>query len=261
MNNQPPIINIFEKAVRKAGRALSKDFGEIEHLQIQSKNLGDFVTKADLTSEKILLETLQYYYPKYSYLSEEKGEIEGSHEEMIVIDPIDGTTNFIHGIPIFGIVVARLYNNDITDGVIFNPATNDFFWASKGKGAWCNNSRLRVSKRENIDECIVGTGIPHLNKIYKNYLKEIDQISKVCSGLRRLGSASIDLAYVAAGKLDAYWERNLNLWDVSSGVLLIKEAGGKVTEPSGNSWNINSKDILASNTKVHEIIQQKLTIK
>ena len=134
MNNQPPIINFFEKAVRKAGRALSKDFGEIEHLQIQSKNLGDFVTKADLTSEKILLETLQYYYPKYSYLSEEKGKIEGSHEEMIVVDPIDGTTNFIHGIPIFGIVVARLYNNDITDGVIFNPATNDFFWASKGKG-------------------------------------------------------------------------------------------------------------------------------
>ena len=261
MNNQPPIINIFEKAVRKAGRALSKDFGEIEHLQIQSKNIGDFVTKADLTSEKILLETLQYYYPKYSYLSEEKGEIEGSHEEMIVVDPIDGTTNFIHGIPIFGIVVAKLYNKEITDGVIFNPATNDFFWASKGKGAWCNNSRLRVSKRENINECIVGTGIPYINKIYKNYLKEIDQISKVCSGLRRLGSASIDLAYVAAGKLDAYWERNLNLWDVSSGVLLIKEAGGKVTEPSGNAWNINSKDILASNTKIHECVQQKLTIK
>ena len=205
MNNQPPIINIFEKAVRKAGRALSKDFGEIEHLQIQSKNIGDFVTKADLTSEKILLETLQYYYPKYSYLSEEKGKIEGSHEEMIVVDPIDGTTNFIHGIPIFGIVVAKLFNNEITDGVIFNPITNDFYWASKGKGAWCNNARLRVSKRENVAECLVGTGIPHTNKIYKNYLKEIDQISKTCSGLRRLGSASLDLAYVAAGKLDAFW--------------------------------------------------------
>ena len=259
MNNQPPIINIFEKAVRKAGRALLKDFGEIENLQIQSKNLGDFVTKADLISEKLLLETLQYYYPKYSYLSEEKGVIEGNHEEMIIVDPIDGTTNFIHGIPIFGIVVAKLYNNEITDGVIFNPVTNDFYWASKGKGAWCNNSRLRVSKRENITECIVGTGIPNISRVYKNYLKEIDQISKVCSGVRRFGSASIDLAYVAAGKLDAFWERNLNLWDMSSGVLLIKEAGGKITEPSGNSWDINSKDILASNRIIHEFVQQKLT--
>ena len=261
MSNQPPIINVFEKAVRKAGRVLLKDFGEIENLQIQSKNLGDFVTKADLKSEKLLLDTLQYYYPKCSYLSEEKGRIEGSHEEMIVIDPIDGTTNFIHGIPIFGIVVAKLSNNEITDGVIFNPVTNEFYWASKGKGAWCNNSRLRVSKRENIVECIVGTGIPNINKIYKDYLKEIDQISKVCSGLRCLGSASLDLAYVAAGKIDAFWERNLNLWDVSSGVLLIKEAGGKVTEPSGDAWNINSKDILASNSIIHEFVQQKLITK
>ena len=261
MNNQPPIINVFEKAVRKAGRALLKDFGEIENLQIQSKNLGDFVTKSDLKSEKILLETLQYYYPKFSYLSEEKGSIEGSNEEMIVIDPIDGTTNFIHGIPIFGIVVAKLSNNEITDGVIFNPITNEFYWASKGKGAWCNNSRLRVSKRENIVECVVGTGIPIINKIYKDYLKEIDQISKVSSGLRCLGSASLDLAYVAAGKIDAFWERNLNLWDVSSGVLLIKEAGGKVTEPSGEAWDISSKDILASNSIIHEFVQQKIITK
>jgi len=258
MQIQPSIINIFEKAVRKAGRALLKDFGEIENLQIQSKNLGDFVTKADLTSEKILLETLQYYYPEYSFLSEEKGNVGNNKEEKIIIDPIDGTTNFIHGIPIFGIVIAKLFKNEITDGVIFNPITNEFFWASKGQGAWCNNARLRVSKRENISECIIGTGLPFANRIYKNYLNEIEQVSKKCSGLRRLGSASIDLAYVAAGKLDAFWERNLNLWDVSSGVLLIKEAGGKVTEPSGNSWDINSKDILASNTKIHEIVQQNL---
>ena len=260
MDIQPPIINIFEKAVRRAGKTLIKDFGEIENLQIQSKNLGDFVTNADLKSEQVLFETLQYYYPKYSFLSEEKGSIKGSDEELIVIDPIDGTTNFIHGIPIFAIVIAKLYKNDITDGIIFNPITNDFFWASKGKGAWCNNSRLRVSKRENILECLVGAGMPYIKRIYKNYLKEIDQISKSCSGLRLLGSASIDLAYVAAGKLDAFWERNLNLWDVCSGVLLIKEAGGKVTEPSGDSWNINSKDILASNTKIHEIVQQKLSL-
>ena len=259
MNNQPPIINVFEKAVRKAGRVLLKDFGEIENLQIQSKNLGDFVTKADLKSEKLLLDTLQYYYPKCSYLSEEKGRIEGSHEEMIVIDPIDGTTNFIHGIPLIAIVVSKIVDNEITDGVTFNPITNEFFWASKGKGAWCNNKRLRVSKRDILADSVIGVGIPHANRTYENYLNEIEKITNKCSGLRRMGSAAIDLAYVASGKLDAFWERNLNLWDVSSGVLLVREAGGKVTEPSGNPWNILSKDILASNSILHEEIQEKLS--
>ena len=257
MQIQPPVINIFEKAVRKAGKKLLRDFGEIENLQIQSKSLGDFVTNADLKSEKILLETLQYYYPESTYILEEKGKIDGN-DEVIVIDPIDGTTNFIHGIPLIGIVVSKIIENEITDGVIFNPIMNDFFWASKGKGAWCNNKRLRVSKREALEECVVGTGIPHANKIYENYLNEINQVSKNCSGLRRMGSAAIDLAYVASGKLDAFWERNLNLWDVSSGVLLVKESGGKVTEINGNTWNISSKDILASNSCVHEIVQEKL---
>ena len=149
MQIQPPVINIFEKAVRKAGKKLIRDFGEIENLQIQSKSLGDFVTNADLKSEKILLETLQYYYPESTYILEEKGKIDGN-DEVIVIDPIDGTTNFIHGIPLIGIVVSKIIENEITDGVIFNPVTNDFYWASKGKGAWCNNARLRVSKREKI---------------------------------------------------------------------------------------------------------------
>ena len=257
MQIQPSVINIFEKAVRKAGKRLLRDFGEIENLQIQSKSLGDFVTNADLKTEQILLETLQYYYPESTYISEEKGEICGN-DEMIIIDPIDGTTNFIHGIPFIGIVVSRICNNEITDGVIFNPILNDFFWASKGSGAWCNNKRLRVSKRQNLQECIIGTGIPHANNTYEKYLNEIDQISKNCSGLRRMGSAAIDLAYVAAGKLDAFWERNLNLWDMASGVLLVREAGGEVTEPNGNPWNISSKNILASNSCVHKTVLEKL---
>jgi myo-inositol-1(or 4)-monophosphatase len=179
---------------------------------------------------------------------------------MIVIDPIDGTTNFIHGIPLVGIVIAKIINEEITDGVIYNPIVDDFFWASKGKGSWCNNNRLRVSKRQDIIDCIIGTGIPHMDRIYPQYLKEIDAITKNCSGLRRMGAASIDLAYVAAGKLDAYWERNLNIWDVSAGVLLVKEAGGRVSQPNGESWDIHSKDILVSNSNIHEIIQEKLEI-
>ena len=260
MTNQTPTINIFEKAVRKAGKGLVRDFGETENLQIQSKNIGDFVTKADLKAEKDLLDILQYYYPNYSYLTEETGTIIGKGDETIVIDPIDGTTNFIHGIPMFSIVLSKIIKDEITDGVIFNPITNDFFWASQGKGAWCNNKRLRVSKREHFEDCIIGMGIPHLGRIYDSYLQEIDQITKECSGLRRMGSAALDLAYVAAGKLDAFWERNLNLWDVAAGVLLVKEAGGKITEPSGKNWSLKSRDILASNLILHDEIQKMLTI-
>ena len=259
MKNQTPTINIFEKAVRKAGKILIRDFGEIENLQIHSKKLADFVTTADIKTEKILLEVLQYYYPNASYITEESDPIKGN-EEIIVIDPIDGTTNFIHGIPMFSIVITRIVKNDIIDGVIFNPVTNEFFWASKGAGAWCNNNRLRVSKRQNFIECVIGTGIPHYGRTYEGYLDEIHQISKECSGLRRMGSAALDLAYVAAGKLDAFWERNLNLWDVAAGVILVREAGGKITEPSGTIWSLKSKDILASNTILHDEVQKKLEI-
>ena len=208
MQVQPPVINIFEKAVRKAGKSLLRDFGEIENLQIQSKNIGDFVTSSDIKTEKILLETLQYYYPNSSYITEESDNINGN-EETIVIDPIDGTTNFIHGIPLIGIVVGRIVNEEITDGVIFNPILNEFYWASKGMGSWCNNKRLRVSKRQDLVDCVIGTGIPHANRIYPKYLNEIENITKNCSGLRRMGATSIDLAYVAAGKLDAFWKEIL----------------------------------------------------
>ncbi|MDC1296451.1 inositol monophosphatase [Alphaproteobacteria bacterium] len=259
MNNQPPIINIFEKAARKAGKSVLRDFGEIENLQIQSKNIGDFVTNTDFKSEKILLETLQYYYPRATYISEESGIIKGENE-TIIIDPIDGTSNFIHGIPLIGIVISRVIDEKVTDGIIFNPILNDFYWASLGKGAWCNDKRLRVSKRQNIQDCLIGTGIPYSENIYDGYLKEIDNISKKCAGIRRIGAASIDLAYVASGKLDAFWERNLKLWDMCSGVLLIKEAGGKVTLPNGKEWTIKSSDILASNNNIHDKIQSELTL-
>ena len=256
---QPPIINIFEKAAKKAGKILSRDFGEIENLQIQSKSLGDFVTNADLKVEEVLINTLKYYYPSASFITEEKGKIDGQ-EETIVIDPIDGTSNFIHGIPLVSIVIGKVVKKEITDGIIYNPILDEFFWASKGKGAWCNNKRLRVSKRQKLIDCLIGTGIPNGDRTYENYLEQINSVTKNCAGLRRIGSASIDLAYVAAGKLDGFWEKNLNIWDVSAGVLLIREAGGKVTEPDGNDWTINSKDILASNLFIHSKLQEKLTL-
>ena len=151
-------------------------------------------------------------------------------------------------------------NNEITDGIIYNPILNEFFWSSKGKGSWCNDRRLRVSNRANLTECLVGTGLPFGNRIYNNYLKEVDEILKSSAGIRRLGSAGLDLAYVAAGKLDGFWEKDLNLWDISSGVLLVKEAGGKVSNLSGEDWSIDTRDVLASNTKIHDVLTKKLSL-
>ena len=255
----PATINIFEKAARKAGRILARDFGEIENLQIQSKSVGDFVTSADLKVEQSLLETLRYYYPNANYLTEESGSIKGDGD-TIVIDPIDGTSNFIHGIPHVGIVIGKIVNNEITDGIIFNPILNEFYWASNGKGAWCNNKRIRVSKRQELSSCLIGTGAPFGERIYVNYYKELENISKLTAGVRRLGAASIDLAYVASGKIDGFWEKDLNLWDVCSGVLLIKEAGGRVSEPEGDSWTTKSRDILVSNTLIHNRLIKNLTL-
>ena len=255
----PSTINIFEKAARKAGRILTRDFGEIENLQIQSKNVGDFVTSADLKVEKSLLETLRYYYPKVNFLTEESGYIQGEGE-MIVIDPIDGTTNFIHGIPLVAIVIAKIVNNEITDGVVYNPILNEFYWASLGQGSWCNNKRLRVSKRHDLTNCLIGTGIPFGNRVYKNFYKELDNVSKKSAGVRRLGAAALDLAYVASGKIDGFWERDLNLWDISSGVLLVKEAGGKISEPDGKKWTTNSRDIAVSNSLIHKKLTENLTL-
>jgi len=255
----PATINIFEKAARKAGRILARDFGEIENLQIQSKSVGDFVTSADLKVEQSLLETLRYYYPNANYLTEESGSIKGDGD-TIVIDPIDGTSNFIHGIPHVGIVIGKIVNNEITDGIIFNPILNEFYWAPNGKGAWCNNKRIRVSKRQELSSCLIGTGAPFGERIYVNYYKELENISKLTAGVRRLGAASIDLAYVASGKIDGFWEKDLNLWDVCSGVLLIKEAGGRVSEPEGDSWTTKSRDILVSNTLIHNRLIKNLTL-
>ena len=255
----PATINIFEKAARKAGRILSRDFGEIENLQIQSKSVGDFVTSADLKVEQSILETLKYYYPDANYLTEESGHIKGDGE-TIIIDPIDGTSNFIHGIPHVSIVIAKMINNEITDGIVYNPILNEFYWASLGKGSWCNNKRLRVSKRHELTNCLVGTGIPFGDRVYDKFYTELDNLAKKTAGIRRLGSAALDLAYVSSGKIDGFWERDLNLWDICSGVLLVKEAGGRISEPNGNKWTTNSRDIIVSNSLIHDKLIENLTL-
>ena len=150
--------------------------------------------------------------------------------------------------------------DEVTDGIVYNPILNEFYWASLGKGAWCNNKRIRVSKRQDFTSCLIGTGTPYAGKIYENYYKELNNISKSSAGIRRLGAASIDLAYVASGKIDGFWQKDLNLWDVSSGVILVKEAGGRLSEPNGKNWTTKSKDILASNTLIHSKLIENLTL-
>ncbi|MBG76378.1 MAG: Inositol-1-monophosphatase [Alphaproteobacteria bacterium MarineAlpha5_Bin12] len=248
-NNQPPIINIMEKAARTAGKKLIRDFGELEKLQVSSKTLGNFVTNADVRTEKILKESLEYHYPNYGFIMEEEGNVTGKDKDnTFVIDPIDGTSNFIHGIPHFCIAIAKLSNDTISDGIIFNPITNEFYWASKGKGSWLNNQRLRVSNRKKLEECVIGASSieKDLNSIDKlNFLK------KNSVSFRNMGSAALDLAYVASGKLDAFWGYNLNLWDIAAGIILALEAGGTVTTSNFDKWDISSRDILASNSFIH----------
>ena len=248
-NNQPPIINIMEKAARTAGKKLIRDFGELEKLQVSSKTLGNIVTNADIRTEKILKESLEYHYPNYGFIMEEEGNVTGKDKDnTFVIDPIDGTSNFIHGIPHFCIAIAKLSNDTISDGIIFNPITNEFYWASKGKGSWLNNQRLRVSNRKKLEECVVGASSieKDLNSIHKlNFLK------KNSVSFRNMGSAALDLAYVASGKLDAFWGYNLNLWDIAAGIILVLEAGGTVTTSNFDKWDISSRDILASNSFIH----------
>tara|TARA_B100001123_G_scaffold450980_1_gene625701 strand:- start:3348 stop:4142 length:795 start_codon:yes stop_codon:yes gene_type:complete len=252
-HQQPPIINIMEKAARKAGKNLVRDFGELEKLQVSSKSLGDFVTNSDINSEKIIRETLSYYFPEYGFIMEESENIAGiNKEENFIIDPIDGTSNFIHGIPQFSIVIAKMTNDQITDGIIFNPITNEFYWSSKGKGAWLNNQRLRVSNRKKLDQCLIGTGSPVIGKNDKEFSDQLKNIMNKSANIRRMGAAALDLAFVASGKLDAFWENNLNLWDIASGVLLVIEAGGNISEPNGIKWQKDSRNILASNALVHK---------
>ncbi len=258
MKYQSPTINIFEQAVRKAGRNLIRDFGELENLQIQKKNLKEFLSNSNLKSEKKLLEILSSYYPKHSFYVNEKKIIENDKTEKIIINPLDGNINFAHSIPIFSIGIAKITNNEITDGVIFNPISNEFYWTSKGAGSWCNNIRLRVSKREYFSECMIGTEISEKKNKDKKYLDKNDIILKESAGIRLLGSISLSLAYVASGKLDAFWQEDISYSKFIIGVLLLIEAGGKASEISGTQINENSKNILGSNMQIHSELENRL---
>ncbi len=247
-------INILLKACRKAAKTLIRDFGEVEKLQVSLKGPGDFVTASDKKVEKILIDELQKARPNYSILSEEIGLIKNDEEFKWIIDPIDGTANFLHGIPHFGISIGLEQNKEIICGIIYDPIKDEIFTAEKGNGAYLNNQRMRVSARSKLNNCIIFTGGPRHNaKNRELALEEYKKFSsKVLIPIRKMGSASLDMAYVAAGRCDGFWQRNLNYWDIAAGIILVKESGGFVTDFNGNNEYIENKTILAANSRINE---------
>jgi Archaeal fructose-1,6-bisphosphatase and related enzymes of inositol monophosphatase family len=231
-------LNIMIKAARKAGRGLVKDFREVENLQVSVKGAGDFVSRADLNAEKTLKEELMGARPTYGWLAEEGGEEAGQDPtRRWIVDPLDGTTNFLHGLPHWAVSIGLEHKGQIVAGVVFDPAKDEMFFAEKGAGAWMNESRLRVSGRSRMIESIFATGLPFGGRSdLPATLKDLGRLMPVCAGVRRWGSAALDLAYVAAGRYDGYWERRLNAWDLAAGLLIVKEAGGLVEplDPAGD---------------------------
>ncbi len=245
MNSISPSLNMMIKASEKASKVIIRDFGELENLQVSKKGPQDFVTKTDRRVEKILISELSKSKKNYSFLTEESGKIINKNKDIYwIIDPIDGTTNFLHGIPHFAISVALQIEDEITCGLIFDPIKNEIFYAERNNGSYINNSRIRVSNKSNIDECLFGSNSYGIKSIYPKL------------NLRNSGCAALDLAYVGCGRLDGYFHNNINLWDIAAGKIIIEEAGGKVNDIK--DFEINKIDIRAGNSSIYEKMLKKL---
>ena len=254
MRLNSPQINLMTKACMKAARSLIRDYGEIENLQVSSKGPGDFVSSADKRTEKILIEELQKAHPDYGIITEESGEINKSNlKNRWIIDPIDGTMNFLNGIPQFAISIGYEEYGEAKCGVIFNPITNEMFLAEKGNGSYLNNSRIRVSNKKKISDSLLVTGGPkQASKIKNKIFSEYISVSKNVSNIRKFGSAALDMAYVACGRFDGYWQRELNYWDIAAGIIIIKEAGGFIDFFEEDPKTPMKKNIIATNSNIHD---------
>lgn len=253
MATRSALITVMVRAAEKAARGLVRDFGEVEHLQVSRKGPADFVSNADLKAEKIIREELQKARPEFGFLMEESGQSAGKDASTRwIVDPLDGTTNFLHGLPHWAISIAVEKNNEIVAGVVYEPINDQLFWAEKGVGAYLNHQRLRVSERRQLADSLIATGIPFKGRgDHPGFLAEMEAVMKEVAGIRRFGAASLDLAYVAAGRYDGYWERGLAPWDAAAGVLLVTEAGGFVGEIGGGRNPVFGATIIAANQHVN----------
>jgi len=257
------LITVMQRAVRKAAPRLRRDFGEVEQLQVSRKGPADFVSLADKRAEATIIEELRHARPDWGLLVEEEGEIEGNPDKpRWIVDPLDGTTNFLHGIPHFAISIAVEDRRpdgggEITHGLVYQPLTDESFWAEKGSGAWLHDRRLRVSARRDLVDTVIATGIPHCGRgTPENWAKIYAAVAPSVSGIRRLGSAALDLAWVAAGRFDGFWEDDLDIWDTAAGVILVKEAGGFITDYRGSDRAIERGEYIAASGAIHSKLQK-----
>lgn len=243
-------LNVMMKAARAAARSLVKDFREIENLQVSSKSAGDFVSRADIAAEKIIRDMLTEARPTYGWLGEESSEVAGEDPtRRWVVDPVDGTTNFLHGLPHFAVSIALEHRGKIVSGVVYDPAKDEMFVAEKGAGAWMNDSRIRVSDRRHMSESLYATGLPFSGRAdLPDTLKDLAQLLPACAGVRRWGAAALDLAYVACGRYDGFWERNLKLWDIAAGLIIAREAGAIVEGVTPQTTPEETGDVLCANS-------------
>ncbi len=248
MARRSALINVMVNAAFKAARGLRRDFGEVEHLQVSRKGPADFVSTADRKAEQILFEELSHARPDFGFLMEERGAITGRKSTRWIVDPLDGTTNFLHGLPHWAVSIGVQENGQVIAGVIYDPLKDELFWAERGIGAYLNDSRLRVSGRAKLEDSVLATGIPFMGRgDHTKFLAEMAEIMPTVAGIRRYGAASLDLAYVAAGRYDGFWESDLEAWDMAAGVLIVQEAGGYVNDLDGGSAMLKKGSIIAAN--------------
>ena len=257
MSRRTPLITVMVNAAYKAKRDLIRDFGEVENLQVSRKGPADFVSAADHRAEETLVAELRRARPRFGFLLEEGGAVAGEDSSnRWIVDPLDGTTNFLHGIPHFAISIGLERDGKPYAGVIYDPIRDELFWAENGTGAFLNNQRLRVSARRELPTALLAAGLPFkVRERYPDHAETIDRLSGQTSGVRRLGSAALDLAYVAAGRLDGFWAFGLEPWDLAAGLVIVRESGGIVTETAGGAETMTSGDVLATNGHLHRPLQ------
>ncbi len=253
------MVNIAVRAARQAGSIMVRHLNQLEALEVVEKGRNEFVSQVDRLAEEAIIEVIQEYYPEHSILAEESGE-RGSHEYKWIIDPLDGTTNYLHGFPVFSVSIAVTHNGQLEHGVVYDPLRQEVFTASRGQGAQLDGRRIRVSKRVQLQQCLIATGFPYRTneKYIDDYLGMLKAVVQQSAGVRRPGSAALDLCYVAAGRVDGFWEIGLNIWDIAAGALMIREAGGRISDYHGTDKYLDSGDIVAGNPKIYAALSKLL---
>ena len=261
MTKPSPVGNVMIAAARAAGTSLARDFNEVEHLQVSKKGPADFVSRADTRAEQIIYDELSKARPGYGFVMEEGGIVEGTDKNnRFIVDPLDGTLNFLHGQPHFAVSIALERDGELLTGVVFDVIKNEIFWAETGRGCWLENRRMRVSTRTRMAESVIATGTPWYGKqesAHELFWGELAALTPVCAGIRRYGSAALDLAWIAAGRFDGFWERSLKQWDIAAGIVLVREAGGIVSEIDGGDV-LRTGSIVAGNQAVHPKLSNAL---